>query len=153
MVTTVENIVKVPLIPASRISVHNATGAALAAGNAVRATGSETNGIPNVEKTDALSEVFLGVLYEPIEDGEDGLCVVGPEIVEVVVNADVTEGGFAGLSTEPGRFEDLDLSFGAAGTDKVITLAGIFINGAGTESAGDKVRMLILHGVYAQAGG
>lgn len=137
---TLANIVKVPLIPASRISVHNATGSKLGIGTAVKMTGTETTGIPNVAACNALTDAFLGVLYEDIEDGKDGLCVCGAEIVEIVVNAEVTQGGFAGLSTTAGRFENLVATQGN-------TIAGMFIGGAGTQAAGDKVRMLIMHGV------
>lgn len=133
--------------PPGKTLVHNATGSDMTLGQVVRLTGSETNGVPNAEPTDALDEIAFGVLYEDIPDGEDGICIDGDGWkVEVVVNADVTQGAYAGLSTAPGRVEDLDLVAGA----KTRTIIGIFIGGAGTETAGDKVTMRIAHGVFAR---
>jgi len=152
MAETLENIVTYPLIPASRITVHNATGAKLSQGQVVKLTGSETNGIPNVAATTALSDVPLGVLFEDIENGEDGICVVGQEVVKVVVNADVTQGNFAGLSTTAGRVENLGTVTPGAGTTKRVSIVGLFIGGARTQAAGDKVDMLILHGYYVNTG-
>jgi len=134
-----------------RISVHNATGAKIEAGSVVRLTGTETDGVPNIEKTDGLHEVPIGVTYEDIEDGKKGVVLVRG-IVEVIVNADVTQGAWAGLSTVPGRVENLEagpLTPGAGATvSKTRGIVGIFIGGAGAQSPGDKVRLLLNQGMY-----
>jgi len=152
MSVTKPTIIRAPLDQATRITVHNATGTKLDQGSVVNLTGTETGGVPNVEKTVALDDRAIGVLYEDIEDGGDGVCVVGQEIVDVIVNADVTQGEYAGLSTVAGRVENLDVSAPGTGATKIRTIIGIFIGGAGTQSAGDKVKMLILHGIYVNTG-
>jgi len=152
MSVTKPTIIRAPLDQATRITVHNATGGKLDQGSVVKLTGSETGGVPNVAKTTALDDRAIGVLYEDIEDGKDGVCVIGQEIVDVVVDADVTQGEYAGLSTTAGRVENLDVSVPTAGTTVIRTIIGIFIGGAGTQSAGDKVKMLILHGIYVNSG-
>jgi len=142
----------VAMAPPQRILVHNATGAKLSQGTVVALTGTVTDGVPNVAATTALDARAIGVLYEDIEDGKKGICVVGSEIVKVTVNADVTQGEYAGLSTVAGRVENLDVTAPAAGATKIRTIIGIFIGGAGTQAAGDKVDMLILHGIYVNTG-
>jgi len=151
MAETLEQVRK--MHPTDLMLVHNATGADLSKGTVVRATGSETNGVPNIEATDALDEVPLGVLYEDVKDGEDGLCVIGEGcVVEVTVNADVTQGGFAGLSTVAGRVENLDTAAPGAGATKIRTIIGIFKGGAGVQSAGDKVELILMRGIYVNTG-
>jgi len=129
-----------------RISVHNATGAKIEAGSVVRLTGTETDGVPNIEKTDAKGDKVIGVTYEDIENGKKGIVLVRG-IVDVIVNGDVTQGEFAGLSTSPGRVEDVDVTALApaagATVSKRRSIIGIFIGGAGTQVAGDKVRLLL----------
>jgi len=134
-----------------RISVHNATGAKIEAGSVVRLTGSETDGVPNIEKTTGKDQVPIGVTYEDIEDGKKGVVLVRG-VVEVIVNKDVTQGAWAGLSTVAGRVEDLDLSplapSAGATVSRVRGIVGIFIGGAGTQVAGDKVRVLLMQNMY-----
>jgi len=140
--------------PPGRITVHNATGAKLSGGTVVCFTGTQTNGKPNVEATNAIDDRAIGVLYEDIEDGEDGVCIIGDgEIVEVVVNADVTPGEYAGLSTVAGRVENLsNIAVPGAGVTNRVTIIGRFLGGFGTQAAGDKVKMMIMHGLVMQSG-
>ena len=135
---TFANIVKVPLIPASRLSVYNADVDTLEIGEAVKLEATSTiTGIPDVKRTTTALDVFLGIMYEPVEAGKVGLCVVGQEIVELTVTAAVTQGKFAMLSAaNPGEVCDLVAEAGN-------TIVGMFILGA---AAGEECRMLILHG-------
>ena len=144
---TKENPVVFPLVAASRLSVHNATGATLNAGEIVKLTGSETvAGIPDVEYPDNVADVFLGVLYEDIEDGKEGLCIVGMEVVEVfsgkapITGNGVRAGYWAGIDTfNPGYARECTYSSQA-------TIIGIFLTT--TTTLGEKARMLILHALH-----
>jgi len=149
MSETVVSPLKVP--HPDRISVHNATGAKIEAGSVVRIAGGETDGLPNIEKTTSKDQIPIGVTYEDIEAGKKGIVLVRG-IVEVVVNKDVTEGWWAGLSTVAGRVEDLDVTPLAPGAGVTVSrlrgIVGIFIGGAGTQVAGDKVKVLLMQNMY-----
>jgi len=148
---------KAPIVkryPWERITVYNATGATLEAGRVVKHAGSETDGTPNVQLTTAQSDQPLGVLLEDIENGKRGVCAVAGE-VDVQVAGDVTPGGFAGLSDvtgQEGRVRNLDTAAPAATVTVIRSYIGIFIGGVGTQSAGDKVKMVIVHGQYVNTG-
>jgi len=131
--------------PPGRITVHNATTADIDGGKVVNLTGTETDGIPNIEETNSLSDRAFGVTYEKIKQGEKGVVICGDgEIVEVTAGGTATQGRYAGLAATKGTVANLDVSAAAAET-KIRTFIGIFLESGGT---GDKVKMLLLHGIH-----
>jgi len=90
-------------IPAERMTVHNATGGKLEQGRLVRLTGGSTGGVPNVEYTAGIvadaddtisgSSDWIGALYEDIEDGKDGVCLVAENmILDLIAGASISLG-------------------------------------------------------------
>jgi len=113
--------------------------ATLPQGTIVKLLGTETvSGVPDVNAIAAATDVPFGVLYEDIKTLKQGICVVAG-FVKVLVSADVTQGGWAGIGAN-GKAADLTFVVKNG-------VLGIFVGGAGTDADGDLVEVLISLGI------
>jgi len=132
----------IAMAPPKRILVHNpSTTVDIEQGSVVKLTGTFTDEKPNVEKTASNADRAIGVAYEDIKAGKDGIVVVDG-IVWVRATGTVTAGEYA-MPASDGQATNIDLADPATG-GKTVSQIGTFLSGI----TGGKAMLFLDRAVY-----